>query len=348
MNVSAQAADERTKGYSTLKKPTTTRLLDGAAKHQAINELAETLKRIMASAAALLDARNCWITGLDPVSQKLIPIASLPQDGSSASRLRSSLHQQIAEWVAAHRAPAFINDTLSDPRFQGPGHSLGGSLLCVPLLSGHQLFGTVAVASPTPGAFQPQALTLLQILADQTILAISKARQIEASQQQAQELAAFLDVSKAMTSTLDTTQILRTIVVGIRRLVSCDDVVIFGIAEEAQELRAVARLGVSENGLEDLRISMRDKQSVAAWVAQKRRPLIQAPGGRVFVGRVTGILLGEDDFALLGAPLLSKDHLHGVVLLTRFTPFDASELRIVLNLCTIVAIAMEHVPLPEL
>ena len=92
----------------------------------------------------------------------------------------------------------------------------------------------------------------------------------------------------------------------------------------------------------------RSKQSIAAWVAQKRRPIIQAPGGRLFVGRVTGILLGEDDLALLSAPLLSKDHLHGVVLLTRFIPFEASELRIVLNLCNLVAIAMEHVPIPEL
>jgi GAF domain-containing protein len=225
---------------------------------------------------------------------------------------------------------------------------LGGSLLCVPLLSGHQLFGTIAVASPSLAAFQTQAITFLQILADQTILAISKARQIEASQQQAQELAAILDVAKAMTSTVEASQILRTIVVGIRRLVSCDDVVIFGIAEQAQELRAVARLGVSEDNLEDLRISIHDKQSIAAWVAQNRRPIIQAPGGRLFLGRVTGILLGEDDLAVLSAPLLSKDHLHGVVLLTRFIPFEASELRIVLNLCNLVAIAMEHVPIPVL
>jgi len=347
MNVSVQAADVRSKGY-TLRKPTTTRLLDGPVKNQAINELAETLKRIMASATALLDARNCWITGLDPASQKLIPIASLPQEGSETSRLRSAQHQRVAEWVVAHRIPALINDTLSDPRCQRPNLGLGGSLLCAPLLSGQQLFGTIAVASPSLAAFQPQSLTLLQILADQTILAISKARQVEASQQQAQELAAFLDVAKAMTSTVDASQILRTIVVGIRRLVSCDDVVIFGVAEAAQELRAVARLGVSEDGLEDLRISIHDKQSIAAWVAQKRRPIIQTPGGRLFVGRVTGILLGEDDLALLSAPLLSKDHLHGVVLLTRFIPFEASELRIVLNLCNLVAIAMEHVPIHAL
>lgn len=344
MNVSAQATNVRST-VDSIRRPKTTRLLVSAVKNQAVNELAETLKRIMNSAATLLNARHCWIIGLDPVSQKLIPIASLPQDASEVNRIRLMLHQRVAEWVTSNRVAALVNNTSSDFRCQGPGPSLEGSILCVPLLSGQQVLGTIAVASASLGAFQQHALPLLQLLADQTILAISKARQIEASQQQAQELAAHLDVAKAMTSTLDTRQILRTIVLGIRRLVSCDDVVIFGFAEATKELRAVARLEMGETELEDLRVSIYDKQSVAAWVAQKRRPLMQAPGSRVFVGRVTGILLGDDDLALLGAPLLSRDRLLGVLLLTRFTPFDASELRIMLNLCNIVALAMEYVRL---
>jgi GAF domain-containing protein len=97
-----------------------------------------------------------------------------------------------------------------------------------------------------------------------------------------------------------------------------------------------------------LRIPLDDKQSLVAWVAQNRRPILQSPGGRVFVGRITGILLGADDLALLGAPLLSKDQLRGVLMLGRFTPFTTNELRVVLNLSTIVAIAMEDVDMQKL
>jgi len=300
----------------------------------------------MASATALLGVRTCWIAGLDFANQKLITIASLFQDAAEESYLRSSLHQRIARWVTTNRVPALINDVVSDPRCQGPGPSLGGSMLCVPLLSGQQTLGAITVASPSPGKFHQQALMTLQTLADQTVLAIAKARQIEASQQQAQELATFLDMARAMTSVLDTPQMLNALAAGIRRLVPCDEAVIFRFVEQAQELRAVARLGARKTALEDLRVPLGDTQSVAAWVAQNRRPILHPPGGRVFLGRITGLLLGNDDLALLGVPLLSKDQLRGVVLLGRFTPFYTSELRLVLNLSTIIAIALDQADTP--
>ncbi|HLV97862.1 MAG TPA: GAF domain-containing protein [Ktedonobacterales bacterium] len=314
-----------------------------APGNQGVNELSETLKRIMASATALLGVRNCWITGLDLASQKLITIAALSQDTAEESHLRLAMQQRIASWVTTNRVPALINDILHDPRCQTSGPFLGGSMLCVPLLSGQQILGTITVSNPFPGSFNQQALMILQLLADQTILAISKARQIEAAHQQAHELAIVLDMAKAMTSTLETRQIMSALVTGIRRLVPCDEAVIFGFAEQAQELRAVARLGARGFDLEDLRISLRDKQSVAAWVAQNRRPIIQAPGGRMFVGRITGVLLGEDDLALLGVPLLSKEQLRGVVLLGRFPPFNTNELHTMLNMSNMIAIALEQI-----
>jgi GAF domain-containing protein len=353
MNASVQSVGERSKGDTTagytLKSARPTRPVYGAvSSNQAVNELTETLKRTMASATTLLGVRTCWIAGLDPASRRLIQIAALSQDAAELSHIRSALHQRVASWVMTNRVSALINNMLSDPRCQGPGPALSGSMLSVPLLSGQQLLGTITVFSPTTGVFHQQALMMLQILADQTILAISKARQIEASQQQAQELAAFLDMAKAITSALDTQQMLHTVLAGIRRLVSCDEAVIYSAAEEVQELRAVARLGGHKAQLEKLRVPIGDKQSIAAWVAQNRRPILHEPGGRVFVGRITEELLGEDDLALLGAPLIARDQLRGVLMLGRFTPFDATELRVVLNLSSIVAIAVEHVDVQTL
>jgi GAF domain-containing protein len=323
--------------------PRPTRPIYRAAHHtQSVSDLAETLKQIMVNALALLGARHCWITGVDLASNQLISIAALSQDAPESSRVRAPMQQRVAGWVTANRAPALINDVSSDPRCQGSGAPVRGSMLCVPLLSGEQLLGAITVSSPSPRMFNQQALRMLQALADQAILAISRARQAEASHRQAQQLAAFLDVARAMTSMMGTPQILRAIVAMLRRLVPCDEAVIFGYVEEAQELRAVARLGAHDTQLEKLRIPASDKQSVAAWVAQKRRPILHAPGGRVFVGRVTEELLGEDDLALLGVPLLSRDQLRGVVILARSTPFDTSELRAMLNMSNIVAVAMDY------
>lgn len=341
------------KNRSTLTRP----VYRMAQNNQALTELTETLKRIMVSATTLLGVPNCWIAGVDGAEQRLVPVASLSQEPAEANRSRASLYYSIANWVTTSRVPALINNISTDPRCQGAsargaaagaGSALGGSLLCVPLLSGQQVLGTITVSSPATDAFQQQSVMLLQVLADQTILAISKARQIEASQQQSHELAAFLDVARAMTSTLDTSQMLHAIVAGIRRLVSCDEAVIFGLVEKKQELRALARLGTHPEQLGGLRIPLADKQSLAAWVALNRRPLLQEPGGRVFVGRITQELLGEDDLALLGTPLLSRERLRGVIMLGRFTPFEPNELRLVLNLSNIVALALEHVDVQAL
>ena len=89
---------------------------------------------------------------------------------------------------------------------------------------------------------------------------------------------------------------------------------IFGFTGRAQELRAVARLDALETELEDLRIPLRDNHSLAAWVAQNRRPILQAPGGKVFVGRITGVLLGDADLALLGVPLRADYTSYGVLI----------------------------------
>ncbi|HEU5368259.1 MAG TPA: GAF domain-containing protein, partial [Ktedonobacterales bacterium] len=193
MNASAQVVDGRSREDTSvryaMKSSRPTRPVHSAAvSSQATNELTETLKRIMASATALLGVNHCWIAGLDPASQKLIPIASIAPDASEQSHLRAALQQHIASWVTINRVPALINNILNDPRCKGRGPALSGSMLCVPLLSGQQLLGTITVSSPAPGIFQQQAPRILQLLADQAVLAISKARQVEASQQQAQEL----------------------------------------------------------------------------------------------------------------------------------------------------------------
>jgi signal transduction histidine kinase len=145
-----------------------------------------------------------------------------------------------------------------------------------------------------------------------------------------------------MTSTLDARQIFRAIVAGLRRLVRCDDAMIFAYDEAAQELGVVAVMGLRSTRLRETRIPLSDPQSLAAWVAQKRRPVLHAPGERSGMGQVTEAFLAGDDLALLAVPLLSKERLRGVVTLARTTPFDSNDLRAMMNLSSIIATALEN------
>ncbi len=306
------------------------------------DDLSEALNRIVTNAAAVLGVRNCSLALMEPSSGILVTIASVQQPPKGQHRARFRLNEGVAGWVAANLTSAIIDDVNTDPRFKALGPYSIGSMMCAPLLSGQQLLGTITVSSPETGAFNTQSLKLLLVFAEQAVFAISKVRQMAEALQQTGQLAALLDVSRAMTSTLDARQIFRAIVAGIRRLVRCDDAVIFGYDEAEQELRVVAGMGLRSARLSDMRIRLSDAQSVAAWVAQKRRPLLHAPGERGGIGQVTEAFLAGDDLALLSVPLLSKERLRGVVTLARPYPFDSGDLRAMLNLSNIVATALEN------
>jgi signal transduction histidine kinase len=310
--------------------------------HTMADDLADALNRIATHTADLLGVRNCSLALMEPTSSTLVTIVSVQAPPKGQRRARFRLNEGVAGWVAANLSSAIIDDVSLDARFKALGPYSVGSMICAPLLSGQQLLGTITASSPELATFNDQSLKILQMFAEQAVFAISKVRQMAEALQQTSQLAALLDVSRAMTSTLDARQIFRAIVAGIRRLVRCDDAMIFGFDESDQELRVVAGMGLRSARLSDVRIRLSDNQSIAAWVAQKRRPILHSPGEHNGVGQVTEAFLAGDDLALLSVPLMSKERLRGVVTLARSYPFDSSDLRAMLNLSNIVATALEN------
>lgn len=347
MNPSGQRAEER-RNEGTSPPPEGT--ANGATPapqtgNRSAKDLAETMHRIIEHAAALLEASNCSLAVLEPAGSTLITVASLYQDGRAARRPRFRLNEGVAGWVAANQKAAILENVATDPRFKETGSYPIGSMVCAPLLSGQQLLGTITVSSPKLGAFNEESLRLLEVFAEQAVFAITKARQMEEALLQTGQLAALLDVSRAMTSTLDTRQVFRAIVAGLRRLVRCDDAMIFAFDEASQELGVVAVMGLRSTRLRDMRIPLSDPQSLAALVAQTLRPVLHAPGERGGMGQITEAFLAGDDLALLAVPLLSKERLRGVVTLARATPFDSNDLRAMMNLSSIIATALENAAL---
>ncbi len=344
MNLSGKAEEERRNNGPTPSPENTANGTTPApqAGNRSAKDLAETLQRIIEHAAELLEAPNCSLAIMEPASSTLVTVASLYPDARTMRRPRFRLNEGVAGWVAANLTPAIVENVATDPRFKQTGSYPIGSMLCAPLLSGQQLLGTITVSSPNLGAFTQESLRLLEVFAEQAVFAITKARQMEEALLQTGQLAALLDVSRAMTSTLDARQIFRAIVAGLRRLVRCDDAMIFAYDEATQELGVVAVMGLRSARLRDTRIPLSDPQSLAAWVAQKRRPVLHAPGERGGMGQITEAFLAGDDLALLAVPLLSKERLRGVVTLARATAFDSNDLRAMMNLSSIIATALEN------
>lgn len=318
-------------------------------------ELSGILQKIVQNAGALLDVQSCSLALTDITGTALVTLAALRKGGQQPRRTRFHLNEGAAGWVAEHRTPLLINDTGSDMRFKRLGRLPVGSMLCVPLIDDDRVIGTLTASSPETNAFSERQLTMLVIFAEQAALAITNARQAELSRRQASQLETLLDLSQGITTRLDAPALYRAILTNVRRLMPCASALIYTHNAVAHELVPVAELksdageceqeaceigvttilpyDLSRAGAE--RIGLNDEESAAAWAAQHRHPILRAPqtGG------------DETAMAELAAPLVSKNILYGVIALRRAEPFTSEELRLLRNLSTMAAAALENVTL---
>jgi signal transduction histidine kinase len=313
--------------------------------HQAdadIQALKVTLDRLLHNVGMLLSVPSASVALLDAESGDLVTWAALGVGPEGPVRTRFRPNEGIAGWVAAHLEPLNIPDVSRDPRFRPlRGTTAIRSMLCVPLIDTDQLLGTLTVTSSEPAAFDKRRQELLQVFSDQAVLAISKTRQAETAKAQARELAALLDASRALTSTLEPEHVFEYLVSSIRKVIACDDAVIYRYDEHTETLRIVTGMGPRIMRLGKAVVSADDEHSIAAWVAKNRRARMSSPQ-ITEVGTVTKAFLAGDELALLCVPLASKDRLRGVIMLAREQPFQPSELMAMLNLSNLVAATLEN------
>ena len=309
-----------------------------------VQALTVTLNRLVRNVGTLLDVPSVSVALLEPETGDLITWAALGAGPEGPRHTRFRPNEGIAGWVAAHLESVIVHDVAQEPRFKQLGGAPIGSMLCVPLIDTDQLLGTLTVSSPEPHAFNMQRQQLLQVFSDQAVLAISKTRQAEAAKAQARELGALLDATRALTSSLDPTQVFAYIVASIRKVIACDDAVIYSYDEHAGVLSVMTGFGQRLERLGGGQVSIDAPRSIAAWVAKNRRARLSAPLMSE-VGEMTEAFLAGDELSLLCVPLVSKDRLRGVIMLAREKAFSPSELGVMLNLSNIVAATLENVQL---
>lgn len=302
-----------------------------------LKDLEETFRRLVANVVPLVGAKAGGLILFSPSSKHPIPLVIYALEGPPPSQRE---YIRIARWVAVRRSSTILDQAATDPRMPVPDITTAGSMISVPLLSGQEVLGTLILSSPRPHAFNRQHLKLLEMLADLATTTILQAREQETIARQTQLLGAVVEVGRALSNTTDINQVFSLTTTGIRRLVACEEAVLFLYEAPAQELRGVAGLGTQSARLAEQRIQIGDTQSVTAWVARQRRPLLHSAGSRAFVGRLTDTLLTRADLALLAVPLLTQRQLWGVITLARPEPFDTNDLRTMLNLSSFVAPAL--------
>ncbi len=338
-------------------------------------ELSGVLEKIVQNAGALLDVQSCSLALADITGSVLVTQAALRKDGQQPRRTRFQLNEGAAGWVAEHRAPLLINDTGSDVRFKRLGRMPVGSIICVPLMDDERVLGTLTASSPATDAFSERQLQMLLIFADQAAQAITNARHAELARRQANQLETLLDLSQGITTRLDAPALYRAILTNVRRLMPSVLALIYTYDAAAHELVPVAEMGrdtsvthaadapaveceqegcemvVTTEHIERERIGLNNEDSAAAWAAGHRHPILRAGSSTIDHGgsQAETITEGQEvrvpEMAEMAAPLVSKNSLYGVISLRRAEPFTSEELRLLRNLSTMAAAALENVTL---
>jgi PAS domain S-box-containing protein len=326
---------------------------DGAA-------LSGILQKIVQNAGALLEVQNCSLALADITGSVLVTRAALQKHGQQPRHSRFQLNEGVAGWVAEHRSPLLINDVSGDARFKRLGRHPVGSMMCAPLIDEERVIGTLTASSPETNAFSERQLQMLAICAEQAALAITNARNADLARRQASQLEMLLDLSQGITTRLDALSLYRAILTDLRRLIPCTLSTIYQYDAAAQELLPVAELNegdpavdceeegcslvIATEQMQSERISLHSEESAAAWAAAHRHPMLRPPARASESGQCEETV-GLPDMAQLGAPLVSKNILYGVIALRRPAPFTSEELRLLRNLSTMAAAALENVEL---
>jgi GAF domain-containing protein len=178
------------------------------------NELQPVFDAILASCVRLLGPTTASVTRL--VGREL-RLAAFTRAGSQADAelqrhfpllLDGNASMSMNAIAVRELKPVMIEDTETDgralPALRDVARRRGyRSLLVVPMQQHGQATGTIKVTRAAPGEFSHKEITLLQIFADQAVIAIENTRLFEAEQASKRELQESLEYQTATTEVLD-------------------------------------------------------------------------------------------------------------------------------------------------
>jgi diguanylate cyclase (GGDEF)-like protein len=169
-------------------------------------------RAIVEETRRILDYHNARVYLLEPPLD-LVPICFEGRVGEyekvDLALLRTTLGVGFTGWVAEHGVPLLIDDANADPRGSTiPGtDDVDESMLVVPMRVDEVVVGVITLSKLGIGQFSRDDLQLLTILADQASTAVESARLVARSEDLTRELRRLLEMSSALSGSLDPRQV---------------------------------------------------------------------------------------------------------------------------------------------
>jgi diguanylate cyclase (GGDEF)-like protein len=169
-------------------------------------------RAVVEETGRIIEYHNARVYVLEAPDQ-VVPIAFEGRVGAyedvDFDLLRCTLGQGFTGWVAEHGVPLLIADAGRDPRGQTiPGtDDADESMIVVPMRYDERVVGVITLSKLGLRQFGDDDLQLLSILADQAATALETARLLARSQDLATELRRLVDMSSALSQSLDPRQV---------------------------------------------------------------------------------------------------------------------------------------------
>ena len=139
--------------------------------------LQELLEELIRQAAQLPGVDTVRILLTDPAGQALVAQAGVFPADEEDTETRVPIGAGFAGRVAAQRSPLLVPDLADFPVYSPVLHRAGvRSAVGVPLLAGSELLGVMHIGSRRPGAFAPEAIPLLEAIAERVALIVQSIR----------------------------------------------------------------------------------------------------------------------------------------------------------------------------
>ncbi len=304
-------------------------------------KLPELLDRALHKLQARLSFTGAFIRLWNPEHEQIVVQGCLGRTANLNAVLPSPTGYLLRE-----RAPLLLSDVqASEFKIDPAVRAYAG----VPLLSGDSLLGTLELVSDQAGAFSPQTLATLQLVAGQLAVIIENARLYSKTLRQADEMATFNTLSAVLTASLNPNELLEIIVYSVSQAIGCDRAAIFLMDSERGVLNLAKARGLSETYMRSSR-ALKPAMGSRAQVILDRYPLVVGDirENETFQ-HLTPVAEAEGFIAFADLPLRGRESALGALTVYYDQPhdFDTSELELLTMFANQVTLALENARLYE-
>jgi diguanylate cyclase (GGDEF)-like protein len=199
-----------------------------SARMSRATTIAEVGRTVVEETRRIVDYHNARVYLIEP-PDRVVPIAFEGAVGAyervDFTLLNTQVGQGLTGWVAEHGEPLLVNDANNDPRGRTiPGtDEVDESMLIVPMRYDGLTIGVITLSKLGLNGFGPEDLRLLAILADQAATAVESSRRLSRTEDLAKELRQLLDMSAALSASLDPRQVADLIASHMARAMGVDE-----------------------------------------------------------------------------------------------------------------------------